>query len=157
VAGIWFDPVAGYYARPDFFPMSETYKLIKSLQPQCLVSFKQGATGEEDFGAPERGAVGFNVPSSILPERRAVAKTTADRVYAINKTKPMEICDTMQPSAWGYTKANDGKHHTVEQVAEMARNAWKVGANLLLNTGPLADGQISPEDVRTLNAVKRYL
>jgi alpha-L-fucosidase len=157
VAGIWFDPVAGFYARPDLFPMHETYKLIRSLQPQCLVSFKQGANGEEDFGAPERGSVGFGSLSTIAPERRAVATQTIDRVAELNRNKPTEICNTMQPSAWGYTKTNDGKHHTAPEIAKMAQDAWNQRSNLLLNTGPLPDGSISPEDVRTLNTVKKYL
>jgi alpha-L-fucosidase len=33
VAGIWLDPIMGYYARPDLFPIEETYALIRSLQP----------------------------------------------------------------------------------------------------------------------------
>ncbi len=54
VAGIWFDPIMGYYARPDLFPIHETYAMIRQLQPQTLICFKQGATGTEDFAAPER-------------------------------------------------------------------------------------------------------
>ena len=54
VAGIWLDPIMGYYARPDLFPIEETYALIRSLQPQTLIAFKQGANGFEDFVAPER-------------------------------------------------------------------------------------------------------
>lgn len=157
IAGIWFDPVAGYYARPDLFPMDETYKLIRSLQPQCLVSFKQGATGNEDFGTPERSTTGFSAISTILPPYRARAQAIADRAWSINRTKHMEICDTLQPKHWGYFKRDDGKHRTAPEAAEMARAAWAQGANLLLNTGPLPDGSISPEDVRTLSEVKRYL
>jgi alpha-L-fucosidase len=157
IAGIWFDPVAGYYARPDLFPMSETYKLIRSLQPQCLVSFKQGATGDEDFGAPERSTTGFSAINTILPPYRAGAQAAADKALSINRAKHMEICDTLQPKHWGYFKGNDGKHRTPSEAAEMAHTAWSQGANLLLNTGPLPDGSISPEDVRTLSEVKKYL
>ena len=49
LAGIWFDPIMGYYARPDLFPIHETYAMIRQLQPQALICFKQGATGAEDF------------------------------------------------------------------------------------------------------------
>ena len=54
LAGIWFDPIMGFYARPDLFPVDDTYALVRSLQPQVLISFKQGDTGTEDFAAPER-------------------------------------------------------------------------------------------------------
>jgi len=30
IAGIWFDPVMGYYSRPDLFPIEETYALVRS-------------------------------------------------------------------------------------------------------------------------------
>ena len=29
LAGIWFDPIMGYYARPDLFPIHETYAMIR--------------------------------------------------------------------------------------------------------------------------------
>jgi alpha-L-fucosidase len=157
IAGIWFDPVAGYYARPDLFPVDETYKLIRTLQPQCLISFKQGATGDEDFATPERSTTGFAAIGTILPPYRARAQTVADRAWSINRAKHMEICDTLQPRHWGYFKGDDGKHRTAPEAAEMAHAAWSQGANLLLNTGPLPDGSISPEDVHTLSEVKRYL
>ena len=36
-------------------------------------------------------------------------------------------------------------------------NARRLNANLLLNTGPLPDGSIHPEDVRTLREVGRRI
>ena len=33
VCGLWFDPIMGYYARPDLFPIEETYALVRKLQP----------------------------------------------------------------------------------------------------------------------------
>ncbi|HKK18118.1 MAG TPA: alpha-L-fucosidase, partial [Opitutales bacterium] len=44
-----------------------------------------------------------------------------------------------------------------DQVMEMLANARKQNANLLLNTGPLPDGSIHPEDVNTLKEVGRRL
>jgi alpha-L-fucosidase len=40
IAGIWFDPIMGYYRRPDLFPIEETYALVRSLQLQTLISLK---------------------------------------------------------------------------------------------------------------------
>ncbi len=146
VAGIWLDPIMGYYARPDLFPIDDTSSLIRSLQPQCLISFKQGATGDEDFAAPERKA-------RVLTKGGAVAK----RAWAKNKDKPMEICNTLQPRFWGYDSRVDGKHRTADDVMEMLSEAKARNANLLLNTGPLPDGSIHPEDVKTLREVGRRL
>jgi alpha-L-fucosidase len=157
LAGIWFDPIMGYYARPDLFPMAETYALVSSLQPQCLVSFKQGANGSEDFAAPERASAGLHRFDSILPDRRAVSREVAQRAWQKNKNKQIELCNTLQPHAWGYNKADDGNHRHADAVTEMLRNAWGSKANLLLNTGPLPDGSIAGEDVGTLREVGRRL
>ncbi len=94
-AGVWFDPIMGYYARPDLFPIDETYALIRRLQPQTLISFKQGATGDEDFAAPERSgrSLADRVQQRYGPEKAAVARRAWDR----NKSKHNEICDTLQP------------------------------------------------------------
>lgn len=126
VAGIWLDglavPASGDKER---FKCQELYDLIHSLQPQTLVSYKQGLLETEDFFAPERNAV----PS---------------------KDRLVEICDTMNPQSWGYTKEDEGKHKTAEQVWEVLRKARSQGCNLLLNTGPLPDGSIHPHDRRVL-------
>ncbi len=146
LAGIWLDPIMGFYSRPDLFPIDETYALIRSLQPQCLISFKQGANGDEDFVAPERKAGGL-----------AKGGDVAARVWEINKDKPKEICDTLQPSAWGYDERTNGKHRTADDVMKMLADARAIDANLLLNTGPLPDGSIHPDDVATLREVGKRL
>ncbi len=55
IAGIWFDPIMGVYSNSKMFPIDSTYALVRSLSPHALISFKQGANGDEDFMAPERG------------------------------------------------------------------------------------------------------
>jgi alpha-L-fucosidase len=77
----------------------------------------------------------------------------AQRAWESNKDKHNEICDTLQPGAWGYTAADDGSHHTADEVIEMLADAARQNCNLLLNTGPLPDGSIHPEDVATLREV----
>ncbi len=122
VAGIWLDgigvPLSGDYRK---FKCRELYDLIHSLQPQALVSYKQGLLGTEDFLAPEHKLVASNA-------------------------KPVEICTTMYPGSWGYCKDGAGKHKTVEEIGEILHKARQAGCNLLLNTGPLPDGSLDPED-----------
>lgn len=155
VAGMWFDPIMGYYARPDLFPIGETYAMVRELQPQTLISFKQGATGDEDFAAPERSghSLADRVRDLIGPEQAKIAENAWNK----NKDKHIEICDTLQPQGWGYIKADEGHHKTADQVMDMLANASAMNANLLLNTGPLPDGSIHPEDVKTLREVGRRL
>ena len=133
VAGIWLDGVATPASRKSklhLFKVQELYDHIHSMQPQVLVSYKQGLIGTEDFKAPERH---FKGKSDV----------------------PLELCDTLQPWKWGYDKSLDGKHKTADQVMEMLRKANGMHANLLLNVGPLPDGAIHPEDVKTLAEVGR--
>jgi alpha-L-fucosidase len=135
VAGIWLDGIGVPRSRPEQVPLfrcQELYDHIHSLQPQVLVSYKQGLLGTEDFLAPERK---WNEASA----------------------KPLEICDTLQPKQWFYNQAIDNKHKSADDVMAMLANAREKNANLLLNTGPLPDGSIHPEDVRTLKEVAKRL
>jgi alpha-L-fucosidase len=132
IAGIWLDgiatPVSGDESR---FHCQALYDRIHHLQPQVLVSYKQGLLGTEDFVAPEH--------------------------EAIKVDKPGEICTTMCPGSWGYLEAGSGKHKTEDEVWETLANARSHGFNLLLNTGPLPDGSLDPEDVPVLLAIGERL
>ncbi len=147
LAGIWLDPIMGYYARPELFPIEETYALIRRKQPQALIAFKQGANGDEDFVAPERE-----------PRAHPRGGEVAQMAWEKNLGKAVEICDTLQPkdvpgNSWGYNKAAEGKHLDEDQVMQMLEHAESKNANLLLNTGPLPDGSIHEADVKTLKKV----
>ncbi len=152
IAGIWFDPIMGFYSRPDLFPSEETYSLVRSLQPQVLISFKQGANGTEDFAAPERS--GHSLAERL---KNPVHQEVARKAWESNKDKHNEICDTLQPSVWGYKKADDSKHLDADEVQKRLEAAWAANCNLLMNTGPLPDGSIHPDDVKTLREVGRRL
>lgn len=133
IGAIWLDGRGVPNSRPDklhLFKLQELYDHIHSLQPQVLVSYKQGLLGTEDFKAPERH---FEGRSNV----------------------PLEICDTLQPYAWGYDRSNNNGHKTAAQVMDMLSHAADLKANLLLNTGPLPDGSIHPDDVKTLEEVGR--
>lgn len=131
IAAIWLDgiavPLSGDRSR---FRCQELYDHIHRLQPQVLVSYKQGLLGTEDFFAPERKAA------------LAVANSTG---------KPVEICDTLQERVWGYSR--DSRHRTADEVMAMLVAAAKQKSNLLLNTGPLPDGSIHAGDDSTLREV----
>lgn len=147
IAGIWFDPIMGYYNRPDLFPIEETYALVRSINPHALISFKQGANGDEDFSAPERSG------AAKVGQKHEIAKN----VYELNKDKPKEICNTLQPHAWGYKKAVNGQHKKADEVYAILQQMDSIRANLLMNVGPLPDGSFPQEDIITLRDVGRML
>ncbi len=151
VAGLWFDPMLTYYARPDLFPIEETYTLIRKLQPQTLIAFKQGANGDEDFAAPERAgqSLAQRVEELFGPERAQLPA----RVWAMNQHKHNEICDTLSPRAWGYNLDQSTAHAGPDEVWDKLAHAFGQNCNLLLNTGPLPDGAIHEGDAATLREV----
>jgi len=129
VASIWLDGIGVLlHGKKEAFNCQKLYDVVHSLQPQVLVSYKQGLLGTEDYFAPEHKAI--DNPSG----------------------KPMEVCTTMcqDPVSWGYRKESAGRHKTEEQVWETLRAARQKGCNLLLNTGPLPDGTLDPEDTQVL-------
>jgi alpha-L-fucosidase len=142
LAGIWLDPIMPYYNRPDMFPIDETYSLIRSLQPQALICFKQGANGNEDFTSCERRA------GSLAHKLSGMPAEVARGAWEANMAKQREICDTMQPGSWGYDES--GKHRGPGQIREMLDHAAGENGNLLLNVGPMGDGSIPAEDRTTL-------
>ena len=156
-AGIWFDPVMGFYAQSRLFPMEEIYKDIQSINRSTLISFKQGATGTEDFAAPERKAT--SLYQKVKTECGEEAAVLAQRVWQANERKHNETCSTLQHGAWSYEDDSDEKrqHLNVNEVLELLKDASDRGMNLLLNTGPLPDGSIHPKDVATLRKVREIM
>jgi alpha-L-fucosidase len=142
VLNMWFDgwitPKTGPWQKELRIP--ELYDLIHKLQPGCLISYKFGITGTEDFYAPE-----FGWPAH-MPEEMASVKKTG---------KLIELCHHI--AGWGYHKEEDGKHRGADSVTADLEYAFGLPANLLLNTGPLPDGSIDKQDVETLRAVGRRL
>lgn len=131
IASLWLDGIAVPLSRPDgaeLMRCQTLYDHIHSLSPYTLVSYKQGLIGTEDFFAPEHKAV--DRPGRIV-----------------------EICTTMCPGSWGYQADKAGTHLTADHVWQKLSEANAQGCNLLLNTGPLPDGSLDPEDVTVLREV----
>ncbi len=148
VAGIWLDgigtPLSGDYR---LFKCRELYALIRKLQPQALISYKQGLLGTEDFFAPEHRIPGAaqGDPASLVGK------------IETEKEKIIEICTSMTPTGWSYIREYDGQHKNADEVWETLDKAGRVNANLLLNIGPLPDGSIHHEDETALRAVGERL
>lgn len=142
VAGVWLDgiavPVSGDKSK---FKVPELYDMIRSQQEQALISYKWGLTGKEDFLAPEK------------PQLKHLAEKT-DKPIEVNWTLQEEVPEDAH-NRWGYVK--NAKHMSPETVLEHLEWTAEMDANLLLNTGPLPDGSIHPEDINTLKAVGKHI
>ena len=144
LAGMWFDGIGYYYKEPDRYArLGEVFALVRSLQPQCLISFKNGALGEEDFLAPEHTF------------KRVRGKQSPDAWEKL-KDKPVEICATMQEkNLW--INVEGARHKTAEDVIKSLRAARANGYNLLLNCGLRGDGSVHPDDDAALRAAGEIL
>ena len=162
VAGVSFDPIMGYYARPDLFPIEETYDMIRKLQPHALISFKQGATGAEDLAMPEHTVEGEeNRIAQRMEKINPKGAEIARRAWTANRHKHNEVSAILQPEKpyawWGYDRSHDGHHRGPDFVRKTLATTIASNYNLLLNLGPLPDGSVHPEDVRTLRAVGKQI
>ena len=150
VAAIWLDgigtplhpkdqngaPIPDFDPRTDgdAFRCQELYDHIHSLQPQVLVSYKQGYLGTEDFWAPEHSG--------------------GSRFGADFADKPGEVCTTAG-GGWGYTAGND--YWSADELWTKLQETNASGSNLLMNVGPLPDGAFPEQAVNTLREVGRRL
>ncbi|MBX9807869.1 MAG: alpha-L-fucosidase [Flavobacteriaceae bacterium] len=143
IDGIWFD---GHWDQLDNdtdktlkskvnWHYDEIYKLIHSLQPQCLISNNHHLTPipGEDFQAFEKDLPGGN--------------STGFGGQSVSQL-PLETCETMNDS-WGFN-ITDNKYKSTKDLVHYMVNAASLNANFLLNVGPMPDGTIQPEFVNGL-------
>ena len=68
---------------------------------------------------------------------------------------PLEMCETMNGS-WGFNIKDQDYKSTKQLIQTMVKSAG-YGANFLLNTGPMPNGKIQPENVETLLEMGEWL
>ena len=156
IAGLWFDTVGGIYQHSDLFNIQEVYDMIHSIQPHALVVFKTGANGNEDFitGEREMGSLASVFKSAGLPQQ---VQDAADHSWESNKGKPAELNIPIQTLGWAYHSSPRQRQKSKDEVMDLLNYCAKINANLLLNIGPLPDGTILEENVKTLGEVGDYL
>jgi alpha-L-fucosidase len=141
VGGIWFD---GMWDKPDAeWHLQKTYSLIHQLQPAALIIPNHHQTpmpGEDvqtfEKDLPGQNSAGFNT------------KFVSDQI-------PLESSNTLN-GAWGFN-ISDSKYKSAEEVEEMLVRAAGNNSNLLLNIGPMPNGEIQPEFVERLHAVGEWV
>ncbi len=150
IGGIWFD---GYWdqlssdtakkATPMVdWHMEEIYTLIHKLQPQCLV-------GNNHHIEPLQGE-DFQMFEKDLP-----GGNTTGFGGAAASALPLETCETINDS-WGFN-ITDTTYKTHKQLVDYLVKAAGFGANFLLNIGPMPDGNIQPEFVKSLQGMGKWL
>lgn len=152
IAGIWFD---GEWDQMDAVPAPkshdesrvdwhyrEIYDLIHELQPNCMISNNHhlDPLPGENYQAFERD----------LPGRNEEGYSANQEVSRL----PLETCQTMNKT-WGYDIKDDNWKST-KQLIHLLVNANGYGANLLLNVGPMANGEFPEESVKRLKEMGEW-
>jgi alpha-L-fucosidase len=141
IGGIWFD---GMWDKPGAdWHLDETYALIHKLQPAALIIPNHHETprpGEDvqtfEKDLPGKNSAGFN--TTFISDRL-----------------PLESSNTLNGS-WGFN-ITDSKYKSVEAVEEMLVRAAGNNSNLLLNVGPMPNGEIQEEFAVRLRAVGEWM
>ena len=132
VAGIWLEPLAGYHARPDLFPVGQTYAILREARPGILIGFGRGASGDEDFvsdiGAGPPRLSGRTQPTPVPPA-----------------AKPVETCRDLSAPHGAEANPLAGP-----EILGLAKRSAARGANLLLRASLEPDGSLRAADERSL-------
>ena len=139
IGGIWFD---GMWDKPDAdWHLAKTYALIHQLQPAALIipNHHQAPKPGEDVQTFERDLPGQN--------------TAGFNTKFVSTQLPLESCNTLNGS-WGFN-IGDSKYKSAAELEEMLVRAAGNNSNLLLNIGPMPNGEIQSEvRVRLLDVGK---
>ena len=128
LAGIRLEPTAGYQARPDLFPIEQTYGLLREADRGILVAFGEGITGDEDYVSIDRAALDDEVVASEFR----------------NSDSPREIRQDLASEAEG------GPAEALAALLQGLESARALGANLQVGVSLRPDGSLEPSDERCL-------
>lgn len=140
IGGIWFD---GMWDKKDAdWQQGKTYQLIHNLQPGTLIGSNHHVKPYpgEDFQMFEQDLPGEN--------------TTGWQGSHVSEL-PLEMCLTINGS-WGFNLM-DQNHKSPEQLVHMLVKAAGRNANLLLNVGPMPNGEIQPEHKASLKVMGDWM
>lgn len=154
ITGIWLDLISAWWQLgPEYIPIESIYDHIRQKHPHVLISWKQGATGTEDFASPEHD---YGDPYERICKNFGEAAALRGRqAFLGNANKHNEICTSVQLNTWGFCPQFPLRSQ--ENIVEMLHNAKARNCNLLINIGPMADGSLPPPLTdRLVQALNQY-
>ncbi|GAA4217366.1 alpha-L-fucosidase [Sphingomonas endophytica] len=145
IGGIWFDGWWDQEKTPlrDRWRLERTYRLIHQLQPGALIvnNHHHAPFAGEDYQTFERDLPGEN-------------KTGFSGTATIGRL-PLETAETMNGS-WGFNLTDD-QYKSPKTLVQTLVGAAGRNANFLLNTGPMPNGEIQPENLATFRTIGDWL
>lgn len=133
---IWFDTASKY-------PLEETLRVLKAVReadPDIIVNSRVTFQGTVDFRDNHFGDY----------------KSTGDRAVIYRAVdEPWESYPTTNES-YGY-HAHDHSHKTPDYLIKVLARAAAKGGNVMLNMGPMGNGQIDPTDVAIFAGIGEWM
>ena len=127
IGGLWFD--GNWSKKGDVWKEDELYATIRKHQPEAIIVNNTGLGERGKTGNPEIDSVTFEQGRPTPMNREGMEKYVA-----------AEMCYTLNDH-WGIG-VNDFNYKSPAELIETLCACRRVGANLLLNIGPTAQGGI---------------
>jgi len=142
IGGLWFD---GNWSKPNAdWKENELYATIRKYQPEAMIINNTGMVARGATGNPEIDSVTFEQGRPKPMDRRKMTKyLSAEMCYTLN-------------NHWGIGY-NDFNYKSPKDLIETLCLCRKVGANLLLNIGPEAQGGIVPIQSEILKIMGKWM
>lgn len=129
----------------DTLCIDDLYKMIHVLQPQTLVSYQHGLSGEEDF---------FTVRSEIPAEN---SEGQNSGFIHKQKNKMIQVRESLTPGFWGYNPEYAGQHYREEFIWNCLDKAGRKQFNFMVGTCLMPDGSLDLEDINSLLEVGKRI
>lgn len=142
VGGFWFD---GNWDKKEVdWQEDKLYAVIRKYQPEAIIVNNTGLSQRGKIGNPEIDSVTFEQGTPTPMNREGMPKYLAG-----------EMCYTVN-NHWGIG-TYDINYKSPKDIIEKLCMCRKVGANLLLNIGPTAQGGIDPYETELLKIVGKWV
>ncbi len=134
---LWFDTDGG----PAPWDQEKTYGIVRSLQPRIIINNRLDMGSMDDYKAQRVGPW-------------ADYATPEQRVGEFDIDKPWETCMTLG-TQWSWKP--DDKIKSIDECVRILVQCATGGGNLLLNVGPMPNGEIEPRQVEVLKGIGAWL
>ena len=142
IGGLWFD---GNWSKPDAdWKEDALYATIRKHQPEAIIVNNTGLGALGAVGNPEIDSVTFEQGRPSPMDREGMPKYIA-----------AEMCYTLNDH-WGIG-SNDFNYKSPAQLIETLCSCRRVGANLLLNIGPTAQGGVDPFQKELMRIMGKWM
>ncbi len=142
IGGLWFD--GNWDKKQADWKEDKLYAIIRKHQPDAIIVNNSGMDAMGKVGNPELDSTTFEQGRPEPLDREGMSKYLA-----------VEMCETINDH-WGYGSCDFNNKSSAELIKTFCA-CRKVGANYLLNVGPMAQGGIQPIQKYTMQALGDWI